>query len=299
MPTADAPPDRVRPSGRASADAGRLVHRHRIVTRLWHWTNVVALTVLLMSGLMIFNAHGRLYWGRYGANPDRAWLTIGPTARGGHLTIGPLDIPTTGVLGRWRDRHGREQVRAFPWWATIPSDYSLAAARRWHFAFAWLLLGASLFYWIAGLLNRHLARDLLPSAAELRPRHLWHDIVQHARLRFPTGEAAAKYNVLQKLAYVAVVLVLLPLVILTGLTMSPALDAGLPGLLVLFGGRQSARSIHFLCAFGLVGFTAVHLAMVVLAGPYNEVRSMVTGRYRLPRDRPVRTQPAENEPLDG
>ncbi len=265
---------------------GPLVYRHRLATRLWHWFNVATLTVLLMSGLMIFNAHGRLYWGRYGANFDQPWLVIGPTADGGgHLQVGRLNIPTTGLLGRWTDRHGQVQTRAFPWWATIPSDYSLSAARRWHLTFAWALLAASLAYWIAGLVHRPLARDLVPARAELRPAHLWHDIKQHARLRLPTGEQATRYNTLQKLAYLSVVAVMLPLMILTGIAMSPWLDADLPGLLVVLGGRQSARSLHFLCAWGLVGFTAVHLAMVVLAGPVNELRSMLTGWFRVPRGR--------------
>ena len=261
---------------------GRLVYRHAAVTRVWHWINAATLLIMLMSGLMIFNAHGRLYWGRYGANTDTPWLTIGPTATGGHLTLGSFDIPTTGVLGRWTDKHGNVQTRAFPWWATIPSGYSLSAARRWHLSFAWVLFAASLGYWCAGLLNRHLWRDLLPSRREIRPRNIWHDIVEHSRLRFPTGEAATRYNILQKLAYVSVVLVLLPLIILTGLTMSPALDANFPLLLEVFGGRQSARSIHFLCAFGLLAFTLVHVTMVILAGPLNEIRSMITGWFRVP-----------------
>jgi thiosulfate reductase cytochrome b subunit len=122
----------------------------------------------------------------------------------------------------------------------------------------------------------------VPKLAELSPAHLWHDIKEHAALRFPTGAAALNYNVLQKLAYGSVLLVMLPLVILTGLTMSPGMNAVLP-LVDLFGGRQSARSLHFIAASGLVLFFFVHIAMVVLAGPINEVRSMITGWYRLPK----------------
>ena len=241
---------------------------------------------MLMSGLMIFNAHPRLYWGKYGANTDTAWLQIGPTPTGGHVVIGTaIDIPTGGVLGRWKDKAGTERTRAFPWWATIPSGYSLAGARRWHLSFAWVLAASALFYLVAGLLTRHIQRDIVPRRGELAPRHLWADIRDHARLRFPTGAAATRYNVLQKLAYGGVVLVLIPLVILTGCTMSPALNADFPWMLTVFGGRQSARSIHFLCAFGLLGFTLVHLVMVVLAGPINEMRSMVTGWFRVPADR--------------
>lgn len=121
--------------------------------------------------------------------------------------------------------------------------------------------------------------------AEWSPRHILHDIVEHAKLRFPTGAEALNYNVLQKLAYGGVLFVLLPAMILTGLAMSPALDSAWPLLVDLFGGRQTARSIHFIAAMGLVLFFLVHMVMVVLAGPINEVRSMLTGWYRLPKDK--------------
>jgi Ni/Fe-hydrogenase b-type cytochrome subunit len=268
-----------------AAPPAALVKRHRLSTRLWHWLNVVAVLVMLMSGLMIFNAHPRLYWGQYGANFDRAWLEIGSTATEGYLRVGSAQVPTTGVLGHWTDGDGVVRRRAFPHWATIPSYYSLALGRRWHLAFAWVLVVGLLAYWTVSLVNRHAQRDLTPRLSELRPSHLWHDIKQHARLRFPTGEAALRYNTLQKLSYFGVLFVLLPLLVLTGLTMSPGMAASWSWLLDLFGGRQSARSIHFICAMLIVLFVLVHLAMVVLAGPLNEVRSMVTGWYRVPQPR--------------
>ncbi len=242
------------PSGLRGGD---LVHRHHLVTRLWHWTNVTALAIMLMSGLMIFNAHPRLYWGQFGANADSAWLDLSQVNEG---------VP-------------------FPGWITIPSHYSLADARLWHFAFAWVLAGAFGIFLAWSLLGGHARRDLAPKLAELSPRHLLRDIAEHARLRFPTGAAALRYNILQKLAYGGVLVVLLPGVIVTGLTMSPGLNAAWPWLVTLFGGRQSARSLHSLCAAGLVAFFLVHIAMVVLAGPINEVRSMLTGWYRLPREK--------------
>lgn len=269
----------------AEPRGGDLVKRHRLATRLWHWTNVVTLFVMLMSGLMIFNAHPRLYWGQFGANPDRAWLEIGSRGERGFVKLGMVEVPTTGVLGVWRDGAGAVQHRAFPHWITIPSGYSLADARIWHLAFAWVLAVGLLIFMIASLVNRHFVRDLRIQANELRPSHLWQDIKDHARLRFPTGAAALRYNILQKLAYASVLFVLLPVMILTGLTLSPAMDSGWSWLLDLFGGRQSARSLHFLAAMGLVAFFFVHIAMVVLAGPINEVRSMISGRYRLPRDK--------------
>ena len=268
---------------------GQVVKRHRLSTRLWHWVNAVTLLVMLMSGLMIFNAHPRLYWGEYGANYDRPWLKIGSARSGarefGYVEIGQARVETTGVLGLWNDPDGRVQRRAFPYWATIPSSYSLAFARIWHLAFAWVLALGLLAYLLWSLFNRHLQRNIHITRAEWRPAHIWRDVVEHARLRFPAGAAALKYGVLQKLAYAGVLFGLLPLMIITGLAMSPGTDAWLPLVTELFGGRQSARSVHFICAALLVLFFVVHIVMVVLAGPFNEVRSMITGRYRLPRER--------------
>jgi thiosulfate reductase cytochrome b subunit len=138
---------------------------------------------------------------------------------------------------------------------------------------------------MTSLINRHAQRDLAPNQDEIRPSHIWHDIREHARLRFPTGDAALRYNILQKFSYIAVIFILLPLMVLTGLAMSPAMDAAWPWLLDLTGGRQSARSIHFICAMALLAFIVVHLVMVVLAGPINEIGSMITGRFRVPPDR--------------
>jgi thiosulfate reductase cytochrome b subunit len=267
-------------------EGGDLVRRHRLSTRIWHWVNAVTLLFMLGSGLMIFNAHPRLYWGQYGANFDRPWLAIAATTSdGGVLHVGPLTVPTTGVLGVWKDPSGAVRHRAFPWWATIPSHYDLAGARVWHLAFAWVLAFGLLGYLIVSLANGHLRRDLHIRADEWRPAHILHDVREHARLRFPTGAAALRYNILQKLAYAAVLFVLLPGVIVTGLAMSPGMDAAWPWLTDVLGGRQSARSIHFLCASGLVGFFLIHIVMVLLAGPFNEVRSMITGWYRLPKER--------------
>lgn len=237
-------------AGKDMAKSGTLVLRHRLSTRIWHWVNAATFIIMLMSGLMIFNAHPRLYWGEFGADYDHAWLKIGGEV-------------------------------AFPGWATIPSHYSLADARLWHMAFAWVLsVGLALFL-LWALVNGHLRRDIHITRQEWRPSHIWRDVKEHARLRFPRGEAAMRYGVLQKLSYAAVLFLLLPLMIATGLAMSPGMDAAWPWLTELLGGRQSARSIHFIVAFALVAFLIVHLVMVILAGPINEIRSMITGRYRL------------------
>ncbi len=262
------------------AKGGDLIYRQRRPVRLWHWLNALSVVVMLMSGLMIFNAHPRLYWGQYGANQETPWLEIGSESGAGFLKLGPATIPTTGVLGI---SHGEE--RAFPGLITIPTSYDLAGARQWHFAFAWLLVIPGLLFWIWGFVSRHIQRDLAPTTVELRPRNLWRDIKDHARLRFHTGAAARRYNILQKLSYVGVIFGLLPAMVLTGLTMSPGMDAAWPWLLDLFGGRQSARSIHFICCSLLVGFIIIHLLMVILAGPFNELRSIITGWYRLPQEK--------------
>jgi thiosulfate reductase cytochrome b subunit len=264
---------------------GDVVDRHRLSTRLWHWTNVVTLLIMLMSGLMIFNAHPRLYWGQYGANADYSWLEIGAQDENGYLRVGSVTVTTTGILGRWTDAEGTVRNRAFPYWATLPQSYNLALARRWHLTFAWIFAVGIAAYLTRSLWNRHLQRDLLPTGEEVKPTHIWADIKHHARLQFPTGEAARRYNVLQKFAYLSVLLVMIPGMILTGFTMSPNLNASMAWLLDVFGGRQSARSLHFVFAVGIVLFILVHLLMVVLAGPWNEIRSMITGRYRLPKEK--------------
>lgn len=269
----------------AEAGLGRTVPRHRLSTRLWHWVNAATFVVMLMSGLMIFNAHPRLYWGQYGANYDPAWLVIGSADGRGFLQVGETRFDTTGVLGV-SERDGRQRRIAFPGWATIPSTYDLALARRWHLTFAWLLAAGLAAYAAASLANRHLWRDLLPRPAELAPGHLLAEVRTHARLDFPRGEAARRYNTLQKLAYLAVLVVLLPAMVLSGLTMSPGMDATWPWLLDLFGGRQSARSVHFIAATLLVLFVLVHLLMVLLSGPVNGIRAMITGWYRLPEEKP-------------
>jgi thiosulfate reductase cytochrome b subunit len=222
-----------------------LVYRHRLFTRLWHWLNAVAVIVLIGSGLMIFNAHPRLYWGHFGANFDHAWLE----------------------LPRW------------PGWLTIPSYYSLSGARHWHLFFALGLAFGLVAYLIVGLINRHIQRDLRVKAAELTPAHLAEDARAHLDLRFHDAANPRAYNIFQKLSYVGVLFVLTPLLILTGLALAPGMW---PWIADLFGGRQSARSLHFIAMALMSGFVVVHLALVILAGVGNEVRSMITGWWKVP-----------------
>lgn len=250
---------------------GDLVKRHRLSTRIWHWINAVAIFVMLGSGMMISNAHPRLYWGQYGANLDKPWLDL---------------------------THYLPQGR-FPGWITIPSSYSLADGRHWHLAFAWVFAIGFTAYLIVSLINRHIARDISLKKGELAPKHLLHEVVEHALLRFPTGAAALNYNTLQKLTYILVLFGLIPLLILTGLCLMPGLSPLTGWAIDLFGGRATARSIHFLCAGGIALFIVVHLTLVVLAGPYNEIRSMITGRFRIPPDRPVKPVPEPQPELAG
>jgi len=263
-----------------------LVYRHAAVTRVTHWINVLALTLLLMSGLNIFGAHPALYWGQKAvfAHP---WISIGAEQQGartlGVTQIDSLKFNTTGVLG-YSGKAGSEEAVAFPHWATVPSERDLADARHWHFFFAWLFVLNGLVYWLVGLGGGHILKDLAPTRRDLAPRNLWHEIVTHAKLKFPKGEEARRYNVLQKGAYLGVVLVALPLMVLTGLCMSPGVDAGAPWLVALFGGRQSARTIHFITAWAIVAFIFVHLFMVVASGTWNNIRSMITGRYAIVPD---------------
>lgn len=267
-----------------------LVRRHGLVTRVTHWLNAACLGVLLLSGLQIFNAWPTLYWGQTSAADAPVLLSIGSSGSGAHLRgfvrAGAVEVPTTGVLGV-SQLDGQATPRAFPAWLTLPSFQDLALGRRWHFLFAWCFVINGTIYAAYGLLSGHFRRDLVPARRELAPRHLWHEIADHARLRFPTGEAARRYNPLQKLSYLAVVAILLPTMVLTGLTMSPGIDAVVPQLLDLFGGRQSARTIHFLTASLLVLFVVVHLAMVLLSGVWNNLRSMITGRYAIEESEPT------------
>jgi thiosulfate reductase cytochrome b subunit len=259
--------------------ARRAVYRHRLPTRIWHWINAIALTLLLMSGLQIFNAHPALYWGQAGSEYDRPALKISAANGEGRLQIGDLSFNTTGVLGLSAGMNGGTEARAFPAWATVPGFRALSLGRRWHFFFAWVLVVNLAIYAAFSLANGHFRKDLLPRRAELSPRHLLHEVWNHARLRFAKGDAALRYNILQLLAYASVIFVALPLIIATGLTMSPSFNATAPWLLDVFGGRQSARTLHFICASYLVFFVIIHLASLLAVGVWNELRSMITGRF--------------------
>ena len=260
-----------------------LIARHSRVTRLTHWINVVAISFLILSGLQIFNAHPALYWGQKSTFAE-PWLSMTAVEKGdtmiGVTKLGSLTLETTGLF-RFSGRTGAEEVRGFPSWATIPTYRALVDGRHWHFFFAWLFVINGAIYLAAGLINGHFRKDLLHTRDQLTPKHLWHEIKDHARLRFPKGEEARRYNAIQKATYMAVIFIILPLMVLTGLTMSPAVNAGQPWLVEVFGGRQSARTLHFISATLVVTFIVVHVVLVLVSGMFNNLRSMITGKYAI------------------
>ncbi len=222
-----------------------LIQRHSLLTRIWHWVNAAAIIILLMSGLGIFNAHPRLYWGHYGSWPDPAWL----------------------------------ELERFPGWITIPTTYSLADSRMWHLFFALILAFSLMIFMLWSLFSGHIKRDLHVGLSGWHPKSIWASVRHHATLHF-VGKAEADYNLVQRFSYIGVIFVAIPLIILTGMAMSPGLNAGLPWLVDMFGGRQSARSLHFIVAGALSVFFVVHIIMVLLANPIQLMRGMITGRMR-------------------
>ena len=261
-----------------------LYPRHKLAVRVMHWINVLSATILLMSGLQIFNAHPMLYWGKssYTGNPPILALTA-KEDEGGNVTgitrIFGHEFETTGVLGASANAEGEIVARGFPSWMTIPDSAWLSMARMWHFFFAWVFVINGLAYVAYSIATRHLARDLAPTRRDWRS--IGQSIKDHIRFRHPSGEAAKEYNILQKLAYLSIIFGVLPLLILMGLGMSPWANSVVPSWVDLFGGRQSARTLHFIAAWILVGFVLIHVFEVIITGLWNNLRSMITGRYRV------------------
>lgn len=217
--------------------------RHAFTTRIWHWVNAIAFVVLFMSGLNISNAHRFLYWGDYGFDPADAWLV----------------------------------VQRFPAWMTIPQRYDLAESRDWHNLSAWIFSLGLLVMWAMSLINRHFWRDIATSKSDWSPSN-WLDAVKAHRR--PGAHHERSYNSVQKIAYGLVLGVAIPMMIATGLAISPGFEVIAPWLVEGLGGRQSARSLHFLVAWGLAGFVVVHLVMVAWSGPFTQIAHMITGGTR-------------------
>lgn len=212
--------------------------KHPFSTRLWHWVNAVAIVVLFMSGLNISNAHRYLYWGNYGFDPADAWLAV---------------------------------IR-FPGWATIPQHYNLAVARDWHILAAWPFAVGLLFVWIAMLVNGHFRRDLATA------RRDWTPAAVLASLRAHLGGGDAAYNPVQRILYGIVFGLLLPLMVFTGLAISPGFEPAAPWLVDLLGGRQSARSLHFIASWAIFGFVVIHIVLAL--ADWRRIGDMLTGGRR-------------------
>jgi thiosulfate reductase cytochrome b subunit len=219
--------------------------------RICHWINVIACGYLLASGVMIFLQFPELYWGKVGFQ-------------------------------------GYEAVFKLSDWGLTWDEADALGNRRWgrnyHFLFAWIFLINGVIYLVWNLWKKHFVQKMLPRREELGFGHLKKEIGNHLRLRAPTGEAARRYNVLQKLSYLVVIFLLFPFMLLSGLAQMPAFTAIWPELIDLFGGRQTARTLHVIATLFLLLFVIVHLIEVFVAGVINQIRSMITGSYLLPAE---------------
>jgi thiosulfate reductase cytochrome b subunit len=224
--------------------------RHSAVVRATHWVFATAFIGLVVSGVEILISHPRFYWGENGNVLTPAWLQLPiPSSRA---------LVQTGYGFVLPDQNG---------WS-----------RGLHFQAAWLAVITGLVYVVAGLLSGHFRQDLLPRRGDVSLRALWHSFVAHARFERPGPGEAWSYNLLQRLTYLVVIFGLFPMMIWTGLAMSPALTSAFPSTVTLLGGRQSARTLHFLFASSLVVFLVVHVGMVWFAGFGSRIRAMITGR---------------------
>jgi thiosulfate reductase cytochrome b subunit len=233
--------------------------------RVSHWILAASVLTLAFSGFEILMVHPRLYWGKAGNDLTPALFEL-PISR--NYQHGGWAPPVTFVPG------------AHPI-VSAARTYGIFNQNSWgrslHFLAAWFLVVTGLIYLLAGLASGHLWRHLVPRLRELAPRRLWQEVVAHLHLPLAKSPGGPPYGVLQKLSYAGVVLIALPLMTVTGLAMSPAITAAYPGLLDLFGGSQSARTIHFFVFAVLVLFFIVHVAMVALTGFRRQMRAMTFG----------------------
>ena len=212
--------------------------RHSSVVRVTHWITAFSFLGLLVSGILILIAHPRLYWGE----------------TGGVAAPSLIDLPIRFKIG-------------YSGWG-----------RYVHFLSAWVIILTGMVYLAAGLLSRHFSSNLLPARADLAWTAVWRSTLDHLRFKRPAEDESRTYNLLQRLTYLAIVFVIFPLVIVTGFGMSPAIASVVPVVVKVFGGQQSARTLHFFVASLLVLFVLTHIVMVLLAGFTNRMRAMITGR---------------------
>jgi thiosulfate reductase cytochrome b subunit len=236
--------------------------RHAPWVRASHWIGAASLLVLAVSGFVILMAHPRLYWGEVGNDLTPALLEL-PISRnfqhGGWATAKPFFSAAGSPVSASR---------------TFDIFNQNGWGRSLHFLAAWCLVVPGLLYLLGGLAGGHFRSHLWPRPDELAPRVVWRHVLDHLRFRIPAATGGPRYNVLQKIAYSSVVFVAAPLMVATGLAMSPAVTAGWPLLLRLFGGYQSARTIHFFTFVVLILFVVVHLVMVVASGFRRQMRAM-------------------------
>ena len=239
--------------------------RHPLWVRSSHWILAAGVFTLAASGFVILLSHPRLYWGDVGNDltPALFELPIGRNYKhGGWAAPVTFFAETPGIVSRAR---------------TYDIFNENSWARSLHFVAAWCMIVTAFFYIVTGLVGGHLRRNLIPGTRELSLRVLWQDVVNHVHAPTPRVAGGPPYGPLQKLAYFGVVVVTLPLVVLTGLTMSPAITAAYPALLDVFGGSQSARTVHFFAFAALVLFSVVHVVMVLLTGFRRQMRAMILG----------------------
>ncbi len=270
----------------ASPTSTRLVYRHSLPIRLMHWINVIALSLMFFSGLQIFNAHPSLSWGNYN-NPDKPLLALEARedASGkliGVTRIGTHQFITTGVLGVSNGPGGTPIARGFPSWLTVPGPGWLSMARLWHFFFAWVFVLNGICYITYSLVKKHVQRDLWPTKADWSG--IGKSIADHVRFKHPHGEEALRYNILQRLAYFIVIFVFGIGIVLMGLMLSPRMDSIMKPLVEFVGGRQAARTIHFIIAWSFVAFVLIHVFEVLISGVFNQLRGMITGYYKVETD---------------
>ena len=231
--------------------------RHTLLVRVTHWITVISFVALLVTGVEILISHPRFYWGEVGNSRTPPLFKI--------------PIPSSR--------------------ATVPTGYGYVLpdqngwSRYLHFEAAWALVLTGLVYVISGLWTRHFRKNLFPAPADRTWRAFRSVIAKHLRLAPPDEADSRSYNVLQRVTYLLVIFVLVPLVIWTGLAMSPGFNAAVPWAVNSLGGRQSARTLHFFVSISLVLFLVLHVAMVVLTGFASRMREMITGLAAAPQER--------------
>jgi len=228
--------------------------RHSFLVRATHWLTTIAFLALLITGLEIVVSHPRFYWGEVGNVNTQPWFKIPiPPSRAMVPTGYPYILPDQNGWSRYLD-----------------------------FQSAWLLILTGLLYLAVGLFAGHFRSNLLP--AKLSFKHLLASIAEHLRFKRPAPEEAWSYNLLQRLSYLFVIFVAFPLIIWTGLAMSPSFVSAFPAAVNLFGGQQSARTLHFFLTLTLTLFLFIHVFMVILAGFRSRMRAMITGRASEPKE---------------